>query len=66
MEYRAAGVNRLSIGVQSFDDRALDALGRIHSGDEARRALDMVATAGFQRWNIDLMHGLPGQDTQSG
>ena len=65
-EYRAAGVNRLSIGVQSFDDRALHALGRIHSGDEARRALDMVATAGFQRWNIDLMHGLPGQDAQSG
>ena len=65
-EYRAAGVNRLSIGVQSFDDRALQALGRIHSGNEARRALDMVATAGFQRWNIDLMHGLPGQDTQSG
>ena len=65
-EYRTAGVNRLSIGVQSFDDRALHALGRIHSGDEARRALDMVATAGFQRWNIDLMHGLPGQDAQSG
>ena len=65
-EYRTAGVNRLSIGVQSFDDRALQALGRIHSGSEARRALDMVATAGFQRWNIDLMHGLPGQDAQSG
>ena len=65
-EYRAAGVNRLSIGVQSFDDRALQALGRIHSGNEARRALDMVATTGFQRWNIDLMHGLPGQDAQSG
>ena len=65
-EYRAAGVNRLSIGVQSFNDRALHALGRIHSGIEARRALDMVATAGFQRWNIDLMHGLPGQDAQSG
>ena len=65
-EYRTAGVNRLSIGVQSFDDRALQALGRIHTGNEARRALDMVATAGFQRWNIDLMHGLPGQDAQSG
>ena len=65
-EYRAAGVNRLSIGVQSFDDRALETLGRIHSGDEARRALDMVAAAGFRRWNIDLMHGLPGQDAQSG
>ena len=65
-EYRGAGVNRLSIGVQSFDDRALETLGRIHSGDEARRALDMVAAAGFRRWNIDLMHGLPGQDAQSG
>ena len=64
-EYRAAGVNRLSIGVQSFDDRALKTLGRIHSGDDARRALDMVAAAGFRRWNIDLMHGLPGQDAQS-
>ena len=65
-EYRGAGVNRLSIGVQSFDDRALETLGRIHSGDDARRALDMVAAAGFRRWNIDLMHGLPGQDAQSG
>ena len=65
-EYRAAGVNRLSIGVQSFDDHALKTLGRIHSSDEARRALDMVAAAGFQRWNIDLMHGLPGQDPRSG
>ena len=65
-DYRAAGVNRLSLGVQSFNDHALNALGRIHSGDDARRALDMVAAAGFQRWNIDLMHGLPGQDAQSG
>ena len=65
-DYRAAGVNRLSIGVQSFDDHALKTLGRIHSSDEARRALDMVAAAGFQRWNIDLMHGLPGQDPRSG
>ena len=65
-DYRAAGVNRLSIGVQSFDDHALNALGRIHSGDDARHTLDMVAAAGFQRWNIDLMHGLPGQDAQSG
>ena len=65
-DYRAAGVNRLSIGVQSFNDHALNALGRIHSGDDARHALDMVAAAGFQRWNIDLMHGLPGQDAQSG
>ena len=61
-DYRLAGVNRLSIGVQSFDDEALKALGRVHSGDEARRALDLVATVGFSRWNIDLMHGLPGQN----
>ena len=59
--YRAAGVNRLSIGVQTFQDALLQALGRIHSGDDARRALDMAAEAGFDRWNIDLMHGLPGQ-----
>ena len=64
-EYRAAGVNRLSISVQSFEDRGLKALGRIHSGDDARRALDMVAAAEFRRWNIDLMHGLPGQHAQS-
>ncbi len=63
--YRAAGVNRLSIGVQSFNDHTLNALGRTHSGNDARHALDMVAAAGFQRWNIDLMHGLPGQDAES-
>ena len=63
--YHAAGVNRLSIGVQSFHDDALKALGRIHSGDEARRALDLASNAGFTRWNIDLMHGLPGQDSES-
>ena len=62
--YHAAGVNRLSIGVQSFNDDALRALGRVHSGDEARRALDLVSDAGFTRWNIDLMHGLPEQDSE--
>lgn len=62
--YRAAGVNRLSIGVQTFQDALLQALGRIHHGDDARRALDMAAGAGFDRWNIDLMHGLPGQTTE--
>lgn len=63
--YHAAGVNRLSIGVQSFLDDALEGLGRIHSGDEARHALDLVSDAGFTRWNIDLMHGLPEQDIES-
>ncbi len=59
--YRDAGVNRLSLGVQSFDDGALSALGRIHSGDEARRAIDM-ATETFGNVNVDLMYGLPRQE----
>jgi putative oxygen-independent coproporphyrinogen III oxidase len=58
--FRDAGVNRLSIGVQSFDERMLSALGRIHSADEARRAID-AAAATFDNLNIDLMYGLPGQ-----
>ncbi len=58
--YREAGVNRLSLGVQSFDDNMLKALGRIHSADEARRALD-IALEIFGNVNIDLMYGLPQQ-----
>lgn len=58
--YREAGVNRLSLGVQSFDDRMLKALGRIHSAHEARRAVDMALSI-FGNVNIDLMYGLPGQ-----
>ncbi len=58
--FREAGVNRISIGVQSFDDRMLAALGRIHGSDEARRALD-AALASFDNVNLDLMYGLPGQ-----
>jgi len=58
--YRDAGVNRLSLGVQSFDDAMLKALGRIHGADEARRAIAMALdTVG--NVNIDLMYGLPGQ-----
>ncbi len=56
-----AGVNRLSIGVQSFQDRHLSLLGRIHSTEEALRAVEMARKAGFKRVNIDLMHGLPQQ-----
>jgi putative oxygen-independent coproporphyrinogen III oxidase len=59
--FRAAGVNRISIGVQSFDARMLAALGRIHGPDEARRAID-AALASFDNVNIDLMYGLPEQD----
>jgi oxygen-independent coproporphyrinogen-3 oxidase len=58
--YRAAGVNRLSLGIQSFDDEKLRVLGRIHSAAEARRAIDM-AQASFANVNLDLMYGLPGQ-----
>jgi oxygen-independent coproporphyrinogen-3 oxidase len=58
--YRAAGVNRLSLGIQSFSDEKLRALGRIHSADEARRAIEM-AQAAFDNVNLDVMYGLPGQ-----
>ncbi len=59
--FRDAGVNRLSIGVQSFDDAKLAALGRVHGADEARRALES-ALAIFPTVNADLMYALPGQD----
>lgn len=60
-DYRKAGVNRLSIGVQSFDNEQLTALGRIHSQSEALDAISLAKRAGFTRLNIDLMHGLPNQ-----
>ncbi|RZU99257.1 radical SAM family heme chaperone HemW [Spiribacter vilamensis] len=59
--FLVAGVNRLSIGVQSFNDQRLQRLGRIHGGDEATRAIATARRAGFERINVDLMHGLPGQ-----
>jgi len=58
--FRQAGVNRISVGVQSFDDRMLAALGRIHDADEARRAV-AAALQSFDNVNLDLMYGLPGQ-----
>lgn len=58
-EYRVAGVNRLSIGVQSFRDPALGALGRVHDAAEAVRALRLAREAGFDNLNIDLMYALP-------
>ncbi|MDO8933971.1 MAG: radical SAM family heme chaperone HemW [Rhodocyclaceae bacterium] len=58
--FRAAGVNRLSLGIQSFDDARLAALGRIHSGGEALRAVDL-ALRHFPRVNLDLMYALPDQ-----
>ena len=59
--FRAAGINRLSIGVQSFAEDKLQALGRIHNGNEAVSAIRAAREVGFEKLNIDLMHGLPGQ-----
>ena len=59
--FRAAGVTRLSIGVQSFDDAALARLGRVHNAEQARAAVEEAAQA-FDTFNIDLMYALPGQD----
>jgi oxygen-independent coproporphyrinogen-3 oxidase len=62
--YRGLGINRLSIGIQSFQEAKLKALGRIHNGDEAIRAADMARQAGFDNFNLDLMHGLPDQSQE--
>ncbi|MBW4935510.1 radical SAM family heme chaperone HemW [Marinobacter sp. F4206] len=59
--FRAAGINRLSIGVQSFNAGHLATLGRIHDSDAAHRAIEAARRAGFTNFNIDLMHGLPDQ-----
>ena len=63
--YLGAGVNRLSIGVQSFDDGALQRIGRIHDARAAHQAVEMAQAAGLERINIDLMYGLPGQSWQA-
>jgi putative oxygen-independent coproporphyrinogen III oxidase len=60
--YREAGINRLSIGIQSLADTHLQSLGRIHGADEARAAAERARAAGFDNINLDLMFGLPGQD----
>ncbi|MDC8759280.1 radical SAM family heme chaperone HemW [Janthinobacterium fluminis] len=61
--YRASGINRLSIGIQSFNGRHLQALGRIHDDAEARRAVE-IAHANFDNFNLDLMYALPSQTLQ--
>ncbi|MBK9131749.1 MAG: oxygen-independent coproporphyrinogen III oxidase-like protein [Gammaproteobacteria bacterium] len=60
-EFRAAGVNRLSLGAQSFDNALLARIGRIHGRTEILSAAEGIAAAGFDNWNLDLMYGLPGQ-----
>jgi oxygen-independent coproporphyrinogen-3 oxidase len=59
--YRAAGVNRLSFGIQSFDDGCLQRLGRIHDSAQAEAAVKLARDAGFDNFNLDLMYALPGQ-----
>jgi len=62
-DFRACGINRLSIGIQSFNDAHLKSLGRIHSADEARQAIS-IAQANFENINLDLMYGLPSQTAE--
>lgn len=62
---RQAGVNRLSIGVQSFHNQQLRALGRVHSASEAKQAVTAAKNAGFERINLDIMHGLPQQTVET-
>ena len=62
--YRAAGINRVSLGVQSFDDQQLRTLGRLHSADEARRAI-AVAASTFARFTLDLIYARPGQTPEA-
>ncbi|MDG2141913.1 MAG: radical SAM family heme chaperone HemW [Gammaproteobacteria bacterium] len=62
--YREAGVNRLSLGIQSFDDKKLKKLGRIHDKEQSVDAIKIAKQAGFRNLNLDLMHGLPEQNTE--
>jgi putative oxygen-independent coproporphyrinogen III oxidase len=62
--FRAAGINRLSIGIQSFEDEKLKGLGRIHGREEALRAAEAARATGFDNFNLDLMFGLPGQTVE--
>lgn len=59
-EFRALGINRLSIGIQTFNDTLLTRLGRVHSGGEALKAAEIAQQSGFGNFNLDLMFGLPG------
>ncbi len=62
--YREAGINRLSIGVQSFDNQMLQKLGRIHDAKQAQNAFQLARDAGFERINLDIMYALPGQSVE--
>ncbi|KOC89698.1 radical SAM family heme chaperone HemW [Winslowiella iniecta] len=62
--YQRAGINRISIGVQSFSPEKLQRLGRIHGPEEAKRAAHLAADLGLRSFNLDLMHGLPDQSLE--
>ncbi len=62
--YQRAGINRISIGVQSFSSQKLERLGRIHGPDEAKRAAKLAEDLGLRSFNLDLMHGLPDQSLE--
>ncbi len=64
-EFHAAGINRLSIGVQSFDDILLEKIGRIHNSQQVCDAIETAHSVGFDNINLDLMYGLPGQTLKS-
>ena len=66
IDYRALGINRLSLGIQSFNATHLKKLGRIHDDQQAHRAIDSARNAGFTNINIDIMHGLPQQTIAEG
>lgn len=63
-DFRQAGINRLSMGIQSFQDKQLKLLGRIHHGAEAQHAIAAAQQAGFSNFNLDIMHGLPEQTVE--
>ncbi len=63
-DYKAAGVTRISLGAQSFSDQSLLKIGRIHSSDDTHHAIHEIKEAGFERWNLDIMYGLPDQSVE--
>lgn len=63
-DYRTVGINRISLGIQSFSPQHLKRLGRIHDAYQAQQAIEQVLTAGFTRFNLDLMYGLPEQTVE--
>lgn len=64
VDYQRAGVNRISIGVQSFSEPKLKRTGRIHGPEEAKRAANLATGLGLRSFNLDLMHGLPDQSLE--